>query len=299
MSIEQAGEKECFDFEMANHDRPYAVVEDFLVHNCGKKNASLIAKEREEFVAGCERTGYGTDARHAATSTSSSRSPTTRSPSRHAYGYGYIAYQTAYLKANYPAEYFAALLTSVKANLDKAAIYLAECRTMGIEVLVPDVNRSVSDFTPVVEVDADAGTERRSIVFGLSAVRNVGSGLVGLLHRRAGGQRPLRRLLRLRRAGRLPGAEQEDDRVADQGRRASTASATPARACCAPSSTSSTPRCRAGASATWASCPCSARSRTPGPCSTSARRSPTSSSPSASGSASRRRCSASTSATTR
>ena len=69
----------------------------------------------------------------------------------------------------------------MKANLDKAAIYLAECRTMGIEVLVPDVNRSVADFTPVVELDADAGTEKRSIVFGLSAVRNVGSGLVGLL----------------------------------------------------------------------------------------------------------------------
>ena len=69
----------------------------------------------------------------------------------------------------------------MKANLDKAAVYLAECRTMGIEVLVPDVNRSVSDFTPVVELDADAGIEKRSILFGLSAVRNVGAGLVALL----------------------------------------------------------------------------------------------------------------------
>ena len=98
----------------------------------------------------------------------------------HSFGYGFIAYQTAYLKAHHPAEYLSALLTSVKANLDKAAIYLAECRTMGIEVLVPDVNRSVSDFAPVVELDGD-GTESASIVFGLSAVRNVGSGLVGLL----------------------------------------------------------------------------------------------------------------------
>ena len=64
----------------------------------------------------------------------------------------------------------------MKASLEKAAVYLAECRTMGIEVLVPDVNRSVADFTPVVEVDADDGTEKRSIVFGLSAVRNVGIG---------------------------------------------------------------------------------------------------------------------------
>ena len=140
-------------------------------------------------------------------------------PKSHSFGYGYIAYQTAYLKAHHAAEYLSALLTSVKANLDKAAIYLAECRTMGIEVLVPDVNRSVSDFIPVIELDADTGVEKRSIVFGLSAVRNVGSGLVGAAHRRAGGQRSLRRLLRLRGAGRLPGAQQEDDRVADQGGR--------------------------------------------------------------------------------
>ncbi len=69
----------------------------------------------------------------------------------------------------------------MKANLDKAAIYLAECRPMGIEVLVPDVNRSVSDFAAVIELDADTGTEKRSIPFGLSAVRNVGEGLVALI----------------------------------------------------------------------------------------------------------------------
>ncbi|MEY2433579.1 MAG: polymerase subunit alpha, partial [Acidimicrobiaceae bacterium] len=91
------------------------------------------------------------------------------------YGYGLIAYQTAYLKANYPSEYFAALLTSVKTNLDKAAVYLADCRVMGIEVTVPDVNRSVSDFTP------DLREDKPQIVFGLSAVRNVGEGLVGLI----------------------------------------------------------------------------------------------------------------------
>jgi DNA polymerase-3 subunit alpha len=96
-------------------------------------------------------------------------------PKAHAYGYGLIAYQTAYLKANYPSEYFAALLTSVKTNLDKAAVYLADCRVMGIEVTVPDVNRSVSDFTP------DLREDKPQIVFGLSAVRNVGEGLVGLI----------------------------------------------------------------------------------------------------------------------
>jgi DNA polymerase-3 subunit alpha len=153
---------------------------DLLRRACGKKKRDLIALEREKFVAGCERTGYGTELGQQYFAIIEPFADYAFAKS-HAYGYGYIAYQTAYLKANHPAEYFAALLSSVKANLDRAAVYLAECRTMGIEVLVPDVNRSVSDFTPVVEVDADAGTERRSIVFGLSAVRNVGSGLVGLL----------------------------------------------------------------------------------------------------------------------
>ena len=76
----------------------------------------------------------------------------------HTYGYGFVAYQTAYLKANYPVEYFAALLTSVKTNLDKAAVYLNECRQMGIEVLVPDVNVSVSDFAAVLD---ESGPTRR------------------------------------------------------------------------------------------------------------------------------------------
>jgi DNA polymerase-3 subunit alpha len=85
-----------------------------------------------------------------------------------------ITYQTAWLKANYPVQYLAALLTSVKTNLDKAAVYLNECRALDIPVLVPDVNASQSDFAP------EAG-ERPSIRFGLSAVRNVGEGVAGLL----------------------------------------------------------------------------------------------------------------------
>ena len=66
----------------------------------------------------------------------------------HSYGYGLVAYQTAWLKAHYPVEYMSALLTSVKDNKDKTAVYLAECRSMGIDVLVPDVNRSVAEFAP-------------------------------------------------------------------------------------------------------------------------------------------------------
>jgi DNA polymerase-3 subunit alpha len=153
---------------------------DLLRRACGKKKRDLIAKEREKFIAGCETTGYGAELGGKYFDIIEPFADYAFAKS-HAYGYGYIAYQTAYLKANYPSEYLSALLTSVKASLEKAAVYLAECRTMGIQVHVPDVNRSVADFAPVVELDADSGTEKRSIVFGLSAVRNVGSGLVGLL----------------------------------------------------------------------------------------------------------------------
>jgi DNA polymerase-3 subunit alpha len=155
---------------------------DNLRKACGKKDRKLIAKERAKFIDGCERTGYGAemgkqwfDIIEPFADYAFNRS--------HAFGYGYVAYQTAFLKANYPAEYLAALLTSVKTNLEKAAVYLAECRTMGISVEVPDINRSESDFTPVVETDDtdgtdDPGAEKLSIIFGLSAVRNVGEGLV-------------------------------------------------------------------------------------------------------------------------
>jgi DNA polymerase-3 subunit alpha len=118
----------------------------------------------------------------------------------HSYGYGYVAYQIAYLKANYPVEYLSALLTSVKTKLESAAVYLNECRLMGIEVEVPDINRSESDFTPVPNlataessdgVPANAGDSNGpgSIIFGLSAIRNVGVGFVEkvLAERRANG----------------------------------------------------------------------------------------------------------------
>jgi DNA polymerase-3 subunit alpha len=151
---------------------------DNLRKACGKKDRKLIRKEREKFVAGCEQTGYGADL--------GSRWFDIIEPfadyafaKSHSYGYGYIAYQTAFLKANYPVEYLACLLTSVKTNLDKAAIYLNECRLLGVAVLVPDVNKSESDFVAVVDPDGDGTTG--SIPFGLSAVRNVGDGVVQLI----------------------------------------------------------------------------------------------------------------------
>lgn len=86
----------------------------------------------------------------------------------HSTAYGYVTYQTAYLKANYPVEYMAALLTASSGTQDKVQKYIATCSMMGIQVEQPDINRSDLDFTPV----------NRKILFGLSAIRNLGQGAI-------------------------------------------------------------------------------------------------------------------------
>jgi DNA polymerase-3 subunit alpha len=143
---------------------------DNLRKACAKKKRDLIVKERESFVAGCDRTGYGTTFGNALFNVIEPFADYAF-PKAHAYGYGLVAYQTAYLKANYPVEYLAALLTSVKGDKDRTAVYLAECRNLGIRVLVPDINLSASDFV----------ARDTTIPFGLSAIRNVGEGLVALI----------------------------------------------------------------------------------------------------------------------
>lgn len=140
---------------------------DNLRKATGKKIRELIRQERSKFVDGCERCGYGRafgeeffDIIEPFADYSFNKC--------HSFGYGLVAYQTAYLKANHPREYLAALLTSVRTNKDQTAVFLNECRQRDIAVLVPDVNASDSDF--VVRDDA--------IRYGLSAVRNVGEGVV-------------------------------------------------------------------------------------------------------------------------
>nr|MBA2558759.1 DNA polymerase III subunit alpha [Propionibacteriales bacterium] len=145
---------------------------DLLRRAMSKKKKEILDREFGPFCAGMQANGYS----HAATT----KLWETLVPfadyafnKAHTAGYGLVSFWTAYLKANYPAEYMAALLTSVRDDKDKSAVYLNECRRMGIKVLPPDVNESSSDFTPV-------GTDIR---FGLSAIRNVGhnvvAGLVG------------------------------------------------------------------------------------------------------------------------
>ncbi len=151
---------------------------DNLRKACGKKIRKLIAAEREKFVAGCVTQGYGEELGTQLFDIIEPFADYAFNKS-HSYGYGLVAYQTAWLKAHYPVEYMSALLTSVKDNKDKTAVYLAECRSMGIDVLVPDVNRSLAEFAPDRSVDAEGNRPPgQAIVFGLAAVRNVGEGLV-------------------------------------------------------------------------------------------------------------------------
>lgn len=141
---------------------------DVLRKAMGKKIFDLIKEQKIKFVEGCvannisseigERVfsfiepfaGYGFNRSHAAC-------------------YALIGYQTAYLKAHFPAEFMAALLTSDQDNIDRIAIEAGECRDMGVEVLAPNINESFEDFAVIVDKD---GTER--IRFGFNAIKNVG-----------------------------------------------------------------------------------------------------------------------------
>ena len=140
---------------------------DLLRKAMGKKKKEILDKEYDRFSAGMRERGYSAGAIKALWDTLVPFSDYGFNKA-HSAGYGVVSYWTAYLKANYPAEYMAALLTSVKDDKDKSALYLHECRRMGIKVLPPDVNESDSNFTP-------RGTDIR---FGLSAIRNVGENVV-------------------------------------------------------------------------------------------------------------------------
>ena len=148
---------------------------DNLRKACGKKDRQLMAKERDSFVEGCERSGYGSELGTELFDIIEQFADYAF-PKSHSYSYGLIAYQCSFLKARYPVEYMAALLTSVKNRLEKAAVYLAECRQMGIKVALPDVNVSESDFAAVGSPD-----EVQTISFGLSAIRHIGAGTARMI----------------------------------------------------------------------------------------------------------------------
>jgi DNA polymerase-3 subunit alpha len=140
---------------------------DLLRKAMGKKNKEILDKEFVGFEKGMTDNGFSKSAIDKLWETLIPFADYAFNRA-HSAGYGTVSYWTAYLKANYPTEYMAALLTSVKDDKDKSAQYLNECRRMGIKVLPPDVNESYSDYTAL-------GSDIR---FGLSAIRNVGENVV-------------------------------------------------------------------------------------------------------------------------
>ncbi|PIR95169.1 DNA polymerase III subunit alpha [Candidatus Falkowbacteria bacterium CG10_big_fil_rev_8_21_14_0_10_37_6] len=150
---------------------------DVLRKAVGKKIAKLLAEQKIKFIEGCVKNGipselareifafiepfagYGFNRAHAAC-------------------YGMIGYQTAFLKAKYPTEFMAALMTADQEDIDRVPVMIEECRKMGIEVLPPDINESFSDFTVVTGGTAKnmaVKSESKTIRFGLRAIKNVGA----------------------------------------------------------------------------------------------------------------------------
>lgn len=140
---------------------------DALRKAMGKKKLEVLEAEYKGFHEGMTNNGFSEGAVKALWDTILPFAGYAFNKS-HAAGYGLVSFWTAYLKANYPAEYMAGLLTSVGDDKDKAAVYLSDCRRLGITVLPPDVNESEQNFASV----------GKDIRFGLGAVRNVGANVV-------------------------------------------------------------------------------------------------------------------------
>jgi len=140
---------------------------DLLRKAMGKKNKEILDKEYVHFEEGMRNNGFSSIAIEELWKTLIPFSDYAFNRA-HSAGYGVLSFWTAYLKANYPTEYMAALLTSVRDDKDKSALYLNESRRMGIKVLPPDVNFSNAEYTP-------GGNDIR---FGLTAIRNIGENVV-------------------------------------------------------------------------------------------------------------------------
>jgi DNA polymerase III subunit alpha len=135
----------------------------------GKKIPAEMAKQKEKFTKGVVE--HGRDATFASHMWELFEPFAAYGFNKaHAASYGKVAYQTAYMKANYPVEYLAALLTGDSGNTDQISIYVAEAKRMGIQVLPPDINESGTDFTVV-------GEKKDVIRFGLSSIKNFGDGV--------------------------------------------------------------------------------------------------------------------------
>jgi DNA polymerase-3 subunit alpha len=146
----------------------YTLGEADLLRRCmGKKKPAEMEKQREKFLDGAARNGIKSKIATDLFDQMVLFAEYCFNKS-HSVAYGYVTYQTAYLKANYPVEYMAALLSSVSGDQAKVQRYIASCNSMNIDILPPDVNSSGVDFTP----------RDRQIVFGLAAIKNLGGGAI-------------------------------------------------------------------------------------------------------------------------
>lgn len=141
---------------------------DLLRRAIGKKKKEILDQQQDLFIQGCLKNGYSQSLAREIYDLILKFASYGFNKS-HAAAYALIAYQTAYLKANYPVEFMAALMTGYCSNSDKVALYIDDCRRQDIEVLPPDINESEINFTVVDE---------KRIRFGLAAVKNVGTGAI-------------------------------------------------------------------------------------------------------------------------
>ncbi|HBG77740.1 MAG TPA: DNA polymerase III subunit alpha [Phycisphaerales bacterium] len=144
-----------------------------LIKAISKKQVSTISKQKEQFVKGCGEKGLD---KHKADEIFEliERFAGYGFNKSHATRYSFIAFQTAYLKAYWPLEFMASLLTYERGDADKVAEYIGECRQMGIEVYPPDINESSNDFTVIYEEESKRKEGKGIIRFGLAAVKGVG-----------------------------------------------------------------------------------------------------------------------------
>jgi DNA polymerase-3 subunit alpha len=140
---------------------------DLVRRAMGKKKPEVLAAMREQFINGAIRNGVNREIAVAIFDLIEYFAGYGFNKS-HSAAYALVVYQTAYFKFNYPGEYMAALLTSVMGNSDKIGLYIEECRSLGLTILKPDVNRSVISFSP----------EPDGIRFGLLGIKNVGGGAI-------------------------------------------------------------------------------------------------------------------------
>ncbi|MCK5862207.1 MAG: DNA polymerase III subunit alpha, partial [Candidatus Hydrogenedentes bacterium] len=138
---------------------------DLVRRAMGKKNKELLSEQKIDFVKGCIERDISTEQADDLWSRIETFAGYGFNKS-HSMAYAFIAYQTAYLKANYTVEFLCALLSSVSGDLKKVALYISECRNLNVTILPPDINHSEADFS----------VENKSVRFGLSAIKNVGEG---------------------------------------------------------------------------------------------------------------------------